>query len=220
LENAPYLDMGQPYAAGSLYSTVEDLAVWDEALYSEKLVKRATLDRIFKPWIEAGGMGSYGYGWGISTVKGHKNIAHGGGINGFNSYISRFPEDHAMFAWLRNVSARGGPSNDDLTRILFGEKVDPPKEKVAVKVDPKVFDAVLGTFELRPGFALTFTRDGDHLFAQANSQPKNEIFPLSETRYFLRGADAEIEFLKNDKGEVDRLILHQGGADVQGKKVR
>jgi CubicO group peptidase (beta-lactamase class C family) len=123
LDNAPYLDMGQPYAAGSLYSTVDDLLIWDQALYTEKLVKSASLDQIFHPWIAAGPMGQYGYGWGVSVVKGHRNIAHGGGINGFNTYISRFPDDHAVFIWLRNVIAPASPTmNQDLAAILLGEK--------------------------------------------------------------------------------------------------
>ena len=125
--NARYLDMGLPYAAGSLYSTVEDLYLWDQALYTEKLVKKATLDRMFQEYIAAEEMGHYGYGWGIATVKGHKNVAHGGGINGFATMISRFPEDHAVFIYLRNVTAplpRG--INNDLAGILFGENVAPP----------------------------------------------------------------------------------------------
>jgi CubicO group peptidase (beta-lactamase class C family) len=123
LENALYLDMGQPYAAGSLYSTVDDLLIWDQALYTEKLVKTASLEQIFHGWIAAGGMGQYGYGWAMSTVKGHRNIAHGGGINGFNTYISRFPDDHAVFIWLRNVITPGSPTmNQDLAAILLGDK--------------------------------------------------------------------------------------------------
>ena len=139
--NTEYLDMGQPYAAGSLYSTVEDLYKWDQALYTEKLVKKTALEKIYKPWIPAGGLGSYGYGWGISTVLNRKNFAHGGGINGFNTFISRFPEEHAVVIWLKNVTRGGGPNiQKDLAAILFGEPVEPFKEKVAVKVDPKVFE--------------------------------------------------------------------------------
>jgi len=126
LENAAYLDMGQPYAAGSLYSTVDDLLIWDQALYTEKLVKAASLDQVFHPWIAAGPQGQYGYGWTLSTVRGHRNIAHGGGINGFNSYISRFPDDRAVFIWLRNVVSPAPPTlNGDLAGILFGEKIEP-----------------------------------------------------------------------------------------------
>ena len=78
LRNTEYLDMGQPFAAGSLYSTVEDLYTWDQALYTEKIVKRATLDTIFTPRIDAGATGKYAYGWAVSTVHKRQMIGHGG----------------------------------------------------------------------------------------------------------------------------------------------
>jgi CubicO group peptidase (beta-lactamase class C family) len=125
LLNASYLDMSQPFAAGSLYSTVDDLLIWDQALYTERLVKAASIERLFHPWIAAGPQGHYGYGWAVSTVKGHRNIAHGGGINGFNTFISRFPDDHAVFIWLRNVITPASPTmNQDLSAILLGEKAE------------------------------------------------------------------------------------------------
>jgi CubicO group peptidase (beta-lactamase class C family) len=221
--NAPYLDMGLPYAAGSLYSTVEDLYLWDQALYTEKLVKRASLDRIYTPRIKMDGPADapmYGYGWGIATVKGHKNVGHGGGINGFGTYISRFPEDHAVFIYLRNVTS-GMPqsANNDLAGILFGEKVEPLKEKTAVSVNPAILDKLVGKYEMAPAFSITVTREGDRLFAQATNQPKFELFPMSETRWFLKVVDADVEFRKNDKGEVDGAVLHQGGRDLPGKRV-
>jgi CubicO group peptidase (beta-lactamase class C family) len=58
LRNADYLDMGLPYAAGSLYSTVEDLYIWDQALYGENVLPSKAKDRMFTP-----GLGNYGFGW-------------------------------------------------------------------------------------------------------------------------------------------------------------
>ena len=60
--NTDYLDMTQPYAAGSLYSTVEDLYKWDQALYTEKVLSEASKQRMFTP-----GLSDYGYGWEIGT---------------------------------------------------------------------------------------------------------------------------------------------------------
>jgi CubicO group peptidase (beta-lactamase class C family) len=123
LRNTEYLDMGQPFAAGSLYSTVEDLYTWDQALYTEKLVKRATLDAVFTPRIDAGATGKYAYGWAVSTVHKRQMIGHGGGINGFSTFIARFPNEHAVVIILRNVLRPGGPQGlqNDLAAILFGE---------------------------------------------------------------------------------------------------
>jgi CubicO group peptidase (beta-lactamase class C family) len=122
LRNTEYLDMGQPFAAGSLYSTVEDLYSWDQALYTEKLVKRATLDQIFTPRIESAPGVQYAYGWSVSTVHERKMIGHGGGINGFSTFIARFPDERAVVIVLRNVLRPGGPAvQNDLAAILFGE---------------------------------------------------------------------------------------------------
>src|SRR4029453_6386035 len=84
LENAAYLSMTQPYAAGSLLSTVDDLALWDAALYTDKLVKQETLKRAFTPYkLNNGVVTGYGYGWTMVDYEGHLMIEHGGGINGF-----------------------------------------------------------------------------------------------------------------------------------------
>ncbi|HEX8154005.1 MAG TPA: serine hydrolase domain-containing protein, partial [Thermoanaerobaculia bacterium] len=62
--NAPYLDMTIPYAAGSLYSTVEDLYLWDRALYTDKLLKAELKTQMFTPVLH-----DYGFGWVINKVK-------------------------------------------------------------------------------------------------------------------------------------------------------
>src|SRR5690242_17987664 len=87
VDNAPFLDMSLPYAAGSLYSTVEDLYKWDQALYTDKLLPADLKQKIFTP-----GLQHYGYGWNIDTLPpadpaaGQTVIEHGGGSNGFSTH--------------------------------------------------------------------------------------------------------------------------------------
>ena len=113
--NSKYLDMSIPYAAGSLYSTVEDLYVWDQALYTNTLLSKASMDLFFGEHIKAG-KGYYGYGWAVGTsaignteerVASH---SHGGGINGFNTLITRAPSDKSLIVLLNNTG--GAPLND------------------------------------------------------------------------------------------------------------
>ena len=94
-----------------------------------------------------------------------------------------------------------------------------PKERKAVAVDPKIFDRYIGKYELAPEFAITITRDGDHLFEQATNQEKFEIFPESAKEFFLRVVDAQITFVTDANGRATELILHQGGEDHHGKRV-
>jgi len=86
-----------------------------------------------------------------------------------------------------------------------------PKERVAVKVDPQIYDAYVGQYELGAGDVLTVRRDGDKLRAQLTGQPSFQIFPESETNFFYKVVDAQLTFVKGTHGKVTELVLHQNG---------
>lgn len=102
-ETAPPIAMTQIYAAGALVSTVDDLARWDAAISSGKLLKAASWKRAFTPYKLANGASTgYGYGWGSSEVQGSPTIEHGGGINGFTSFAMRLPQEKVFVVVLSN----------------------------------------------------------------------------------------------------------------------
>ncbi|NOK21482.1 serine hydrolase [Corallococcus carmarthensis] len=126
--NAPYLDMSLPYAAGSLYSTVEDLYRWDRALYENKLLPEALKQKMFTPGLE-----NYGFGLSMDPLKlddGKTELAtinHSGGINGFSTRIFRVPAGKEVVILLDNTS-RGDklkPLAAGLFSVLHGI---PPKQ--------------------------------------------------------------------------------------------
>ena len=216
LINAPYIDMSIPHAAGALYSTVEDLYLWDRALYIEKLVSKTSLNKMFTPFKE-----NYGYGWGITEAFKRKLISHGGGIEGFVTNIDRFVNDDVCIIVLsNNETSPVGQISKDLAAIIFGEKYELPKQRTAIKVEPKIYDDYVGEYELAPNFIITITKENDRIFAQATAQPKLEIYPESETKYFYTVVDAQITFIRNEQGEVTQLILHQNEQDIPGRKIK
>ena len=120
LVNARYLDMSIPHAAGALYSTVDDLYLWDQALYTEKLVTKKSLDEMFTPF-----RSGYAYGWQVSTRHGRKCVSHAGAIPGFSAAIIRFPEGKACVVVLSNLM----PTNarrigSDLSALLFAREAN------------------------------------------------------------------------------------------------
>lgn len=136
--NSNYLDMSIPYAAGSLYSTVEDLYIWDQALYTNKLLPKEYMDLYFKPYIAAFGNSHYAYGWGVgkeaigNTKDSIAVISHGGGINGFNTEISRSTSDKSLVVLLNNTG--GAPLNQmtsAIRGIMNGKPYDLPKKSLA-----------------------------------------------------------------------------------------
>jgi CubicO group peptidase (beta-lactamase class C family) len=140
--NASFIDMSLPYSAGSLYSTVEDLCLWDQALYTEKLLSNENKAKMFTPFLNR-----YAYGWVVaraplgSTTETVGVIQHGGAINGFNSIIYRVPDDRNLVILLNNT---GGAPLDKMARdvlaILYGKPSTPPKRSVADALVATILD--------------------------------------------------------------------------------
>ena len=132
LINGPYNDMSAPHAGGALYSTVEDLLLWDQALYTEKLLKKSSLDKMFTPF-----KGNYGYAWRIENLFGHKRIHHGGSIlGGFQAHIARYVDDKILIVFMCNQQ----PTNtrkisEDLAAIVFGEAYQLPTQQKTTEKD-------------------------------------------------------------------------------------
>lgn len=129
VENAAYLDMSLPYAAGSLYSTVEDLYKWDQALYTDKLISNDLKQKLFTPNLE-----HYGYGWDIRTIPadepgaGQTAISHGGGINGFNTLETRLIGNHDLIVIFNNTpGANLNEMAKGIRAILYGKEPAAPK---------------------------------------------------------------------------------------------
>jgi CubicO group peptidase (beta-lactamase class C family) len=216
LVNASYLDMSIPFSAGGLYSTVGDLYLWDQALNGEKVLKKSSLDAMFTAV-----RNDYGYGYRVNKLFDRRHATHGGGIEGFRTSIERFPDDRVTVIVLSNYEGvQVGRISRDLAAVAFGEKYELPVERVVAKVDPKIYDAYVGEYELGPGFVFTVTREGDRLMIQATGQPKTELFPTSETNFFPRVVRADFTFVKDAEGRVTQLILNQGGRQQPAKKIK
>lgn len=216
--NARYMDMTNAYAAGALYSTAEDLLIWNQALETEKLVSRKSLDEIFTE-----GKGGVGYGWFINRNANRLLITQGGLNSGFAASIFRYPEEKTCIILLNNFEnaapflARIGR---DLTAILFNEKYELPSESIAVKIDSQIYDAYVGEYDFGQNRMITVTKEGDKLFAQRAGAPKSEMFSESENKFFLKGADVKFVFVKDDAGKVRNLILFANGQEMKGNKVK
>ncbi|GAB3867619.1 serine hydrolase domain-containing protein [Hymenobacter segetis] len=223
LYNTTYVDMAVPYSAGALYSTVLDLYKWDQALYTNQLISEASKALLFKP-----DRNHYAYAWMTSKVAVGSDsvalLAHSGHVNGFGTYLLRAPQDHQLVVVLDN---EGGPHVKDLSldllRVLYHQPATGPKPApVAPKtipVDAATLGAYVGKYQLSPTFFITVKAEGSHLSAQATGQPVFGLAATAPGRFMVQGVPAEVEFVKNASGAVEKLILHQGGHDSPGAKV-
>jgi len=222
-------DMSQAGAAGSLYSTVGDLFRWNEGIFGGKLLKDASLKAAWTPVKteenkdDNSGNG-YGYGWFVSKLRGAEEISHGGGLNGFSSFIMRLPREKFTVVVLANALP-GKPGVEPAvlahlaTQFYLGEKLEPrPSPKANLAVSAASFDALVGRYDYGIGI-LTVTKDGNHLYAQLGGQPRFELFPRSDTEFFWKAVDAQVTFVKDKNGQVTKAVHHQGGQVINAPRI-
>jgi len=201
--NAEYIDMSLPYAAGSLYSTARDLYRWDRSLYTEKVLSKASKEKMWTPV-----KNNYGYGWGIN-VRGRKQVSHGGGINGFSTFIARYPDDDAFVVVLsNNQQANSGAIAAGLAGVMFGEGTQLPWERKTVTLDAKTLDRYAGKYQAGP-MEVTISNENGHLMIQPQGQGKREAVPVSETEFFVQGVDQKVTFVITG-GKVTEMHVGDG----------
>ncbi len=336
--NTAFIDMSLPFAAGSMYSTVEDLFKWDQALHTDQIISADSKNKMFTP-----GRSNYGYGFHIvdrvigNSEQKTKFVLHDGGINGFNSLIIRLVDKRQTIIVLDNVGLGRfhRKMTDSIAAILNGQPFEAPKKSAVeqiyktlidqniaaaiaeyrklkaavsanydfselelnrfgnqllgkkrikdaieifklnvemypksgnaydslgeayladgqkdlalanykksveinpanasavkainqlegktIEVDPSVYDAYTGDYELKPGFILTISREGDKLIGRATGQRKTTLEPVSENQYVVPEINANITFERDADGKVTGLILVQGGRTTKAKKIK
>lgn len=212
--NAGFVHMSIPFAAGALYSTTEDLLRWERGLFGGKVLSTASLQKMTTP-----AKNDYAFGVGVRTTNGRRTIAHNGGIEGFSTFLAYSPETQVTVAVLANLN---GPAADQLGAQLgalaHGEPVQLTTERNEIAVSRAVLATYVGTYELAPRINMMITLDDDRLMAQLSGQAKLQVYPETETRFFLKAVDAQLEFEKNDQGVVTAVVLHQNGRDQRAAR--
>jgi len=208
-ENAGFIHMSIPFSAGALYSTTEDLLRWEQALFAGKVLSEASLQKMTTPFKE-----NYAFGLVVTEDKGRKVIQHGGGIEGFNTSMRYEPSEKLTVVVLGNLN---GPAPDEISQKLaalaHGEQVQLPSERREIAVSEAILKQYVGVYELAPGVDITFSLEGNQLMAQVTGQPKFPLFAETETKFFLKVVDRQIEFFRDASGKVTYIILHQAGID-------
>jgi D-alanyl-D-alanine carboxypeptidase len=204
--NCTYLSMTQPYAAGSLVSSVDDLALWDQALYTEKLVKQESLKRAWTTFhLNNGKPTNYGYGWGISLLDGHPVIAHDGGIFGFATSGMRIPEINGYVAVLTNLDSSETGPDDAVAKIALLLLGNPSKEPTPIELPAGAIDRYVGRYQLEDGPMVPVTKEDGKLFIVLGH--KVQIIPASETEFFSKGSMNHIAFIRDASGTVTGFKL-------------
>jgi CubicO group peptidase (beta-lactamase class C family) len=205
--NAHYQLMLPPQGDAGLVTTARDLYRWDQALYTEKLVKRPMLDSIFTP-----GLGNYGYGWFINHGPDGVSYEHSGGLPGFTCYIMRIPATHRTIILLTNTD-RLGPTVRDLARIMRGQPVATPTARHLIVPDSTRSAALVGIYRVAQGDSVVVERRGAVLIAGWGEHFRTALFPESARDYFAAGIGGTIRFQEQD-GRMGLVVLDEFGKEM------
>ena len=212
-EQAGFIHMTIPHAAGALYSTTEDLLKWELGLFGGKVLNSASLEKMTAPF-----KGNYAFGLVVDASGGRKVIQHGGGIEGFNTQLEYYPDEKLTVAVLSNVNGGApGQISKQLAALARGETVKLQSERKEIPIDSKVLARYVGAYQLGPGMLIYL--EGNQLVSKLGNQGPAPIFPESETMFFAKVVDAQIEFPKDSGEKASQMILHQNGRSTTAKRL-
>jgi CubicO group peptidase (beta-lactamase class C family) len=213
---AGIVDSSVSFSAGAIYTTVGDLFKWDRSLYKEKILRKASLKNAYTIR-----KGQYGLGWVIDSAYGQEIYQHGGGIFGFSTFINRSPqEDICIILFDNKGDGALGKIATQINAILHNKPFELPIARIEIAVDSSILKQYAGDYELSPNFVLAVTLEEGKLMLQATGQGKAALLAEKENFFFLKIADVQVEFIRDEAGKTDKLILHQNGNDMPAKRIR
>ncbi len=217
---AEAVSMTQPFAAGALVSTVDDLARWDAAISSGSLLKAESWKQAFTPCaLPNGAKCAYGYGWRLGTLRGHRMAAHGGDIAGFNSEAVRLPDDKVFVAVLGN-SNRNMLNTDraafTAAAIAIG---DPFPQLRAIPMTKLAMSAFAGTYRMADGGMRNIVFDGWGLRFERKGRPAMGMRPYAANKFFLDGSLITLDFTRGPDGAVTGFTLHGTSGDESAERI-
>ncbi len=211
------------FGAGYITSTVEDMHKWSKAFDNSKIAKRKTIDTIFKGYANVDGA-DYGYGWFIEEGEFGREYSHAGSCEGFNSIISIKPDNKATVIILTNKAPTGQNINEiknNIYNIIEGTKVDIPQEKKEIAMNSAQLEKYIGVYEYvdYPDVKLVIEKADGMLIAQLTGQGQFTVYPQSETQFFTKIVEADLNFEMGEDGSINGAEINQSGQQFRFRKV-
>lgn len=227
----PYDDHGKPISGGAhIYPEMAAAGLWTTATDLAKYVienqlslmgeANHVLSEDMTKQMMAPGMGHFGLGPALGGSPSKPFFTHGGVDEGFEALLVGYEQGGDGAVVMTNAQGGIKLAQEIMSSIAteYGWPDFRPIVRTSISVDPKVLAQYVGTYELGPQLSLAITVDGSSLKAQETGQDKSFLLAESETKFFSTDLGAEVEFLRNDKGEVAYLVLHREGNDVKAAR--
>lgn len=204
---------------GTVNSTVIDLLKWDRALYTHRLLSSSGMKEIFEvATLKDKSKSKYGFGWGIDdNVDFGKIVRHTGGWPGYNTQIDRHITNDKIIIILQNHDDAVNPIQA-IRSILYNMPLPVEKVKTEIALTTEQLQKLVGVYEIQEGFDAKVTLENNQLYGQLPGQEAYPLFAESELLFFLKVTDAQVQFEKDEKGNVTKFYVIQGGNKTAAKR--
>lgn len=208
--------------AGAIRSTTNDMLKFVDAnLHPERGALQRAMAFAHEQRAPAGNMG-IGLNWLIAHAGPDTILWHNGGTGGYRTFIGFEPSRRTGVVVMTNSGNEGA---DDVgfhilnSGLPLAPKPAPRKERTAIDVRPEILARYVGRYQLAPAFILEVTFKDNALYAQATGQPMVRLWPESETSFFLKEVDAQVDFVRDSQGNTTGLVLHQNGQNIPAQRM-
>jgi CubicO group peptidase (beta-lactamase class C family) len=158
----------------------------------------------------------------IDSTDGGKYFQHGGANEGFRcQYFGTLTGGDGLVVMVN--SDNGAIIQEivnSISKVYHMEGLFKSKTRRIVQVDGSLLQSYTGKYNFAPQVFLTVTLENGLLFVQLTGQPKFQIYPESQNKFFLTVVDAEVEFVKNETGQVSKAVLYQNGMVRDAPRVK
>jgi CubicO group peptidase (beta-lactamase class C family) len=204
--------------AGALLSTANDMLTFLAANNGlEKTPLQMAMTMTHESQVETATPSTLvGLGWHIRVSDQQETIWHNGGTGGYRSFAGFVRGGSTGIVVLTNSNRTA----DDIGFHLLDPTFPLWQPRVAVDVDPAILQEYTGRYELAPSFVIDVSVQDGRLTAQLTGQQRFPLYAESDSEFFYTVVDAQITFVRNEAGDVDELVLHQGGRDQQAKRIQ
>jgi CubicO group peptidase (beta-lactamase class C family) len=200
-----------PFAAGGIYSTVEDLYKYYQGLKEFKILKNESIEKAYSSY-----KNDYGYGWITLSMFDKKTVGHSGAGAGFRSNFVQIPEEDICIILLSNCEKDLNNITSGVLKVLLDK---PYKIPTNFSVERETLEKYKGTYQVNENFIIYISIENDKLIAQPKGQPRSIMFAEENNLFYIEDLNGYIHFKKNKLGLFDTLIFKKDGKGIKGKRI-
>lgn len=208
----PYINWNFNVGHDGVYSTIEDLDLWNKALFeSQTILSEESKKKMFTSYNEE----NFGFGVIINPFynQNHQLIAHDGGFLGAMTSFNKFTDDKILITVLSNNQSKSYYIAYGLAGICFGKEVELPYKHIQLAIDPKIYDQYVGDYEN----IKILKKDNKLYYTDYNI----ELLPESQTKFFRSdNHNTTLEFIKNKKGKITQIEIKKAGIKEVKNKIK